>query len=118
MGTLQDFADFIFEDLRVEKLLGVLPLIERLGFIEPFIALEPNQLHSQGTRQHLTQLGFAYAGRPLDQNRLLQLASEIDHRSNILIANVTLVAQARDNIIHRLKHSSPLQEFEANTNTL
>src|SRR5262245_14415042 len=46
LGTLKNFADFVLEDLGVKKLLGVLPLIERLGFIEPFIALEPNQFHS------------------------------------------------------------------------
>ena len=38
-----DFIDLLFQDLRVEKLLGVFPFINGFGFVQSFVALQQNQ---------------------------------------------------------------------------
>ena len=75
-----DLADLVAQDLRVEQLLGVLPLVERLGLVEPFVALQADQLGGERGGERLGQLGLADAGRPLDEDRLLHAVGEVDAR--------------------------------------
>ena len=44
LGAPEYFAELVLEDLRVKQLLGVFPLIQRLGFVEALVALQPDQL--------------------------------------------------------------------------
>src|SRR6202795_1575272 len=67
-GVGDQLADPLAEELRVEKLLGVLPLVERLALVEPFVALKPNQRPPGDLGQRLRQLGLADTGRPFDEN--------------------------------------------------
>ena len=56
-----DVADLVAQQLGVEQLLGVLPLVERLGLVEPLVALQANQLGAEAGRQRLGELGLADA---------------------------------------------------------
>ena len=77
-GAGDHLADLVLEDLGVEELLGVLPLVERLGLVEPLVALEADQLVVERAGEHLGELGLADAGRPFDQDRLLEAARQVD----------------------------------------
>ena len=94
-----DLADLVAQDLRVEQLLRVLPLVERLGLVEPFVALQADQLGRQRGGERLGQLGLADAGRPLDEDRLLHAVGEEDRGGDAAIADVGVRAQARDDVV-------------------
>ena len=47
----EHLADLVLQDLRVEQLLGVLPLVERLGLVEALVALQPDQLVAERRRR-------------------------------------------------------------------
>ena len=47
----EHLADLVLEDLRVEELLGVLPLVERLGLVEALVALQADQVVAERTRR-------------------------------------------------------------------
>ena len=95
VGAGDDLADLVAQDLRVEELLGILPLVERLGLVEPFVALQADELGRQRRRQHLGQLGLADAGRTLDEDRLLHAIGEEHGGGDAAIAHVGVRAQAR-----------------------
>jgi hypothetical protein len=69
-STPQHLTELVLQDLCVEQLLGVFPLIQRLGFIKAFIALQTDQLLAAPMRDRFGKLGLADAGGPLDQDRL------------------------------------------------
>ena len=71
-GVRDDLADLLAQDLGVEQLLAVVPLVEGLGLVLALVALQPQQPAAGGRGQRLGQLGLADAGRPLDEQRLLQ----------------------------------------------
>ncbi len=70
LGFTEDLAEFVLQDLGVEKLLGVFPLVERLGFIEPFVTLQADQLEAAPGGNGFGQFGFADAGRAFHEDRL------------------------------------------------
>ena len=113
LGALQDLADLVFQDLRIKQLLGVLPFVQSLGFVEPFVTLQPDQLHAQRVGQHLAQLGLPHSRRSLDQKRFLQRRAQVDHRGDVLVAQVLLRAQAGDHFVNRLKHGCPFRIYRS-----
>src|SRR5205807_707401 len=50
-------ADALAQELRIEELFGVLPLVERLALVEPLVALETNEPAARDLRQRLRELG-------------------------------------------------------------
>src|SRR5690606_865600 len=91
LETLRPFhqiAKLLLQHLRVEKLLAVFPLVKRLGLVEPFIALKPDERLAEKLRRRLGELGLADAGRTLDEQRFLQPPGEEDRRRNMLIADI------------------------------
>ena len=68
-AALEDLPKLVLENLGVEKLLGVFPFVQRLGFVEPFIALHADHLEPAPGRQRLGQFGLADAGGAFHQNR-------------------------------------------------
>jgi hypothetical protein len=85
-------ADLVLEDLGVQELLGVLPLVQRLGFVQPLVALQTDELVAERACDHLGEFGLADAGRTLDEDRLVQRAREIDHGRDPAVADVLLGA--------------------------
>ena len=82
--ALQDFIERLLQHLRVQQLLAVLPFIQRLGFIQPFVALQPDQRQLEHLGSGLREFGLADARRAFDQNRLAQVIGKI-HRGRNLI---------------------------------
>ena len=58
--------------LDAQQLLAVVPLVQRLGLVEPLVALQAHELAVEVPRQRLGQLGLADARGPLDQHRLAE----------------------------------------------
>jgi len=92
-GAAQNFAELVFQDLRVEQLLGVFPLIQRLGLVEPLIALQADQLLAAPGGDRLGKLGLADAGGALDQDRLLDLLAEIDRGRDLPACDIACAAR-------------------------
>ena len=67
-------GDALAEKLRVEHLLGVVPLVKRFGLVEAFVALQANELSPERIGQRARQIGLADSGGALEQER----ASELD----------------------------------------
>ena len=65
--------------LDVQELLLVVPLVERGGGVEPFVALQADQVGLEHARHDLGDLGLAHAGVAFDQQRLLRLHGQV-HR--------------------------------------
>ena len=62
--------------LNPQQLLAVVPLVERLRFVEPFVALQPHQLAAERLGQRLGQLCLADAGRTFNKNWFAKLDRE------------------------------------------
>jgi hypothetical protein len=67
-------------------LLGVFPFVQRLGFVEPLVALHADHLQPAPCRKRLGKLGLADAGRTFHQDRLLDLLGEIDRGRDLRLA--------------------------------
>ena len=87
-GPGDDLVDFFLDHLGVEQLLGVLPLVERLGLVQPLIALQPDERPAQAAGHRLGQLGLTHSGRPFDQDRLVRGLGQKDDGGNRPGANV------------------------------
>jgi len=64
-----------------QQLARVVPFVERLGRVDPVVALQANQRRVEDRRQRLGGLGLADARLPLEQQRLRQA-----HLRNIDVA--------------------------------
>src|SRR5262249_60081914 len=60
-----ELADALAQKLRVEQLLGVLPLVERLAFVESLVSLKADERTRRDLRERLRQLGLSDARRPV-----------------------------------------------------
>ena len=69
-------------------MLGVLPLVQRLGLVESLVALETDELTPQGQSQRAGQLGLADTGRPLDEDRLLHARGEVGDDRGVAVDQV------------------------------
>ncbi len=69
-GVLDDLTDLLPQDLGVEQLLAVVPLVERLGLVLALVALQAQQAPAGRVGQALGQLGLADPGRALEQHGL------------------------------------------------
>ena len=67
------FLQFVAQQLGVEQLLGVFPLVERLGFVQSFVTLQADQLAAGGAGDGLGQFSLADARRPFGQQWFAQL---------------------------------------------
>jgi hypothetical protein len=90
LRALQDFIERLFQHLRVQQLLAVLPFVQRLGLVETFVTLQADQRQIEHFGGRLRQLGLAHAGRPLDQHRLAQVIREINGGRDLFRADVTM----------------------------
>src|SRR5581483_1460290 len=101
LRSRQDLADLVLENLRVQKLLGVFPFIERLALIQPFVALKPNQVLAERRRQHLRKVGFAHARRPLNKDRFLERTRQVDDGRDSPARNIIVLGEPLDNFVDR-----------------
>src|SRR3954469_9501086 len=62
--------------LDAQELLAVVPLVQRLGLVEPLVALQAREPAAEVRRQRAGELGLAHAGRTLDEDRLAELGGQ------------------------------------------
>ena len=74
----QHVAHAVLQDLGIEELLAVLPLVEGLRLVEPLVALEPDEGEVEKAGHREGELGLADAGRALDEDRLLEMGGDVD----------------------------------------
>ena len=74
-GVGDDLADLLPQDLGVQQLLAVVPLVQGLGLVLALVALQPQQPPPGGRRQRLGQLRLADAAGPSTSNGLSSLVS-------------------------------------------
>jgi len=78
LSALHHLAELVLEQLGVEQLLAVFPFVQRLGFVQAFVALHADQRHVEDFGHALGELGLAHAGRAFDQDGLFELKAQID----------------------------------------
>ena len=81
----------------MQHLAGIVPLVERRVDVEPFVALQANQIGAEQLCHHLRELGFPAAGLALDEQRLAHLSREEHGGRNGLVGHVAKV-------LHRTLH--------------
>ena len=111
-GAAEHFAELVLQDLGVQKLLGVFPLIERLGLVQPLVALQADHLQSAPRRDRLRKLGLADAGWALDQDRLFDLLGEIDRGRDLPARNIALRGEAAFHCLDRGRRPMFSHEFQ------
>src|SRR5213592_4059784 len=74
--------------LDAEQLLLVVPLVERLRLVEPFVALKARQPVPGDRRDCLSERRLPDAGRPLAQDGLLQPVGEVHGHSDGLVGQI------------------------------
>src|SRR5262249_11885553 len=102
--------------LDAQQLLLVVPLVERLGFVEPLVALQPDQARARDPRDRLGKLGLPDAGRPFDQNRLLQTTGEEDDSADRGVGQILRLTQPRGDLVDRFEalcHLSALVRYRS-----
>ncbi len=90
----EHFAELVLQDLRIQKLLGVFPLIERLGLVEALVALQADHLEPAPAGDRFGKLGLADPRRTLDQDWLLDRLREINRRRDLAARDVSLRGKA------------------------
>ena len=79
-----------------EQLTRVVPLVERLGGVDPLEALEPDERRAQHARQRLRGLRLADAGLPLEQQRLRKPDRAEQRRREALLREVVVLGELGD----------------------
>ena len=88
-------AEAVLQDLGVEELLAVLPLVQRLALVQALVALHADQRQAEPGGGGLRQLGLADAGRAFDQDRLAQVVGEKDGGRGLPVGDVAGALQPR-----------------------
>src|SRR5665213_3350836 len=96
-------AHVVLEDLGIEELLAVLPFIQRLGLVQPLVALHADQRQPQQAGGRERQFGLADAGHALDQDRLLQVGGHVERGGDAPRGDVADAGQALDNRVHGIQ---------------
>jgi len=89
-----DLADLLAQDLGVEQLLAVVPLVERLGLVLALVALQPQQPAPGGLGEAECELGLADAGGTLEQDRLVEPGLEEDGGGQPVVDEVAVLGEA------------------------
>ena len=76
-----------------DHLRGAVPLIDRGGDVEAFIALQPDQLAPQRRRQHLCDFGLADAGLAFEKQRPAHAQRQIGHRRQRTLGEIAARGQ-------------------------
>ena len=71
-----------------EELFLVIPFVQRLGLVQPLVALQADEAGPEETGDGLRQLRLTGPGRPLDEHRLAEPVGEIHHAGEAVIGQV------------------------------
>ena len=84
-----------------DHLRGVIPLVDRGGDVEAFVALQPDEAPAERLRQHLGDLGLADAGLAFEEDRPPHLQRQIEHGAERAVAEVLRLGEERDGGVDR-----------------
>ena len=84
--------------LDAQQLLLVVPLVQGLALVEALVALQADQPGAGDLGDGLRQLGLAGAGRPLDEDGLLQAVGKVHDAGDPVVGQVVHVAKALTDI--------------------
>ena len=87
----------------VQELARVVPLVDRVGDVEPLVALEPDQPRAERRGERLRGLRLADARLALEQHRLLQPAREEERRREPTVGQVVGLAETDLELLDRLE---------------
>ena len=71
-----------------QQLARIVPLVQRLGGVDPVVALQPDQRRVEHRGQRLGGLGLAHPGLPLQQQRLREAEAEEQRGGQPLVDQV------------------------------
>ena len=77
----------------VQQLPRVVPLVNGLAYVQPLVALQPDEARAQRRRQHLGDLRLADARLAFEEERPLQRQREVDRHRQRAVGDVQLAAQ-------------------------
>ena len=78
----------------MEHLARIVPLVERRHRVEPFVALQADQLGAEHLGEHFRALCLADAGRTFDEQRLLEREHDLQRGGERLVDDETALAEA------------------------
>ena len=93
VSLVNQLSNLLFQDLRVQQLFAVLPLVQGLAVVQAFITLQADEGKVERTCQRHGQVGFANARGAFNQHRLAQVVGEVDRRGNLPRGNVARTCQ-------------------------
>ena len=79
--------------LNPQELLAVVPLVERLGLIEPLVTLQSDEPRADRVGDRLGERGLAGAGGALDEHGLGETIGKVDHRRDGLVTQVVVLRE-------------------------
>ncbi len=79
-----------------DHLRGIVPLVDRGGDVEPFIALQPDQAPAQSRRQNLGDLGLADAGLAFEEDRPAHFQRQIEHGAERAVGEIIRLGEEID----------------------
>ena len=94
--------------LDAQELFRVVPLIERVGGVQPLVTLKTNEVGLEHGGQHLAQLRLADTGLALQEERLAQLRSEEDGGSDRAVREITAAGHSALDRLDRAKHGGSM----------
>src|SRR5215210_1728581 len=109
----EDLPDLLPQNLRVQELLTVLPLVECLGFVKPLVALQADECPFRGRCERLRKLGLADASGTFHENRLVQLHGQVHHRRQAPVADVLLLREPLPDLFDALEQNAPFREDQS-----
>ena len=83
-----------FEDLQLENLARVVPLVDGMSDVETLVALQSDQVGVEGRRHRRGERRLADAGLALEKERALQLEREEQRHGERAIGDVVLLGKA------------------------
>jgi hypothetical protein len=89
--------------LDAQQLFLVVPLVERLGLVEPLVALQADQPTIGHLGDRLGELRLASARRPFDEHRLAEPVGEEGNAGDPLVGQIVDVTQAVAHLLDTLE---------------
>src|SRR5271157_1965796 len=93
--------------LNVKPLQGFIEFANGLVFGDPFIALQPFDLRAGCTRHRIREFRLAASCRSLQQQRFLQLSSQVNGGCCHTVGEITDLGERMMHLLGRLEHPRP-----------
>jgi hypothetical protein len=86
-----------------DHLRGIIPFVDRIGDVEPLVALQPDQAAAERLGQHLGDLGLADAGLALEEDRPAHLERQEQHGRERAVGEIVRRRQKLQRVVDGLR---------------